>query len=345
MGKFQHHLKIYKWWNCQVPLMCIAVYYQLIRSNPMPNLGKALITMGLYLVTTIGIAGYGQLMNDLCDREQDRRTGAHNLMSGKNGKQIAIQFFGILMIAGLPWLWLPSSPPIFALVGLELVLLTLYSVPPFRLKNRGVLGVLADASYAYSIPILVSTLVFGRIGNVPVPPVLFCVLFAWSFCEGLYSILNHQLQDEERDRMDNIKTFVTRFGWERAFRIMSRVLLPLELICFLMLLVYMVGRAPLVPIGYVLFVAWMFYRRHNFAIWQTAQFRRMPELDRVFFVNAILLFRFYIEWCPLLLLLTLVWHSPIYILWLFLHLYLFKNGVTALLTWDLPEMYRMRRLM
>lgn len=343
MNKFQRHLKLYKWWNAQVPFMCIAVYYQLICSNPTPNLAKAFLTMLLYLITTIGIAGYGHIMNDLFDREQDARTGSHNLTLGKSIVQIVLLFAVVLVIACLPWMWLPSSPLIFALVGLEFLLLTFYPVPPVRLKNRGVLGAIADASYAYTIPILVSTLVFGRLGGVAVPSGILWLIFAWSFCEGLCGILNHQLQDEKRDRADNIETFVTRFGWDYTFKLISNVLVPIEIVLFVLVLIVVGSIAPIVPVGYILYLAWMFHRTRNFGIWQTADIRRIPALDRLFFIGSTLLLRFYVEWLPVLLLVTLAWRAPIYIVWLLLHLWLFQNGITTLWKWDLPEMRRMRR--
>lgn len=343
MGKFQRNLKIYKWWNCQVPVMSIAVYYQLICAEATPNLGRALITMLLYLVTIIGVAGYGQLMNDLCDREQDERTGTHNLLVGKNKSQIAFRFFLILAVGFAPWIWLPGSSLIYALVCLEVVLLTVYSVPPIRLKTRGILGVLVDASYAYSIPVLVSMLVFGRLCSVTIPFQSLLLIFVWATAEGIFGISNHQLQDEKRDREDKIDTFVTRFGWEPTFRLISRWLLPLQVTLFLALIFYIGVRVPLVIIGYVVYVVWMLYRKQTFGIWRTMDLRRLPEKDRVFFIDVILIFQFYIQWLPLLLLMALAWRTPIYTIWLFLHLWLFQNGFTALVKWELPEMRRMRQ--
>jgi 4-hydroxybenzoate polyprenyltransferase len=343
LNRFKGHLKIYKWWNSHLVLMLVVIYHQLLLAKQTPPPGRFLATLALFLTASIGIAGFGQILNDAFDVEQDMRSGSDNLVARRSRKQIALKFGIVLLMALLPWLWLPCSPLILMLVGAEFALFCAYSIPPIRLKNRGLLGPAADALYAYPIPMGVSLLAFGQLGRVTLSPWMLAIVMAWSFTYGLHQIVIHQLRDAERDQLEGIQTFVTRSGWQPAFRFMVRLLLPLEMATFAVFLAAISVAAPLAPIGFVCFTAWMLYRWQILGIQPIINPWRLTQMDRWFVCNLTIMYRFNTEWLPLLILSDLIWRAPIYGLVLLLHLFLFQNGLASLLRFDLPEIRRLRR--
>lgn len=270
MMKLKRYLKIHRWWDSQLQLMLVLVYYSLTLAKPIPSVGKVLLTLVLFLLASIGIAGFGHLLNDLMDLKQDERSGASNLVARRKPIQIALRFGFVLLASWLPWCWLPHSRSIWALLALEYGLFVAYSMPPIRLKERGILGPSADALYGYTVPQTVSLLVFARLGHVIVPLWFYALLGAWTFVMGLRHMLLHQLDDVANDEVTGTKTFVTLRGWRAAFTLMDRTLFPLEAGGFLLFLLALGFHLPLVPVGFLVYSIWVIVKQRNGGIgkWQ-----------------------------------------------------------------------------
>ena len=103
-------------------------------------------------------AAYVSLVNDVTDRADDHRAGKTNRMAGRPAWQAALILAAPLGVAAVfTILWLDDLPLVVA-YWCAWGAFTLYSVPPFRLKRRGILGVVADASGAHLFPTLVAAL-------------------------------------------------------------------------------------------------------------------------------------------------------------------------------------------
>ena len=110
------------------------------------------LSIGAALATTIGFVGFAYLTNDLADRKKDALAGKLNGTASLSNSTIAILILAFLSSALLPWLYLPIDHVSVACITAELALFVLYAFPPFRLKERGILGVFTDALYAHAIP-------------------------------------------------------------------------------------------------------------------------------------------------------------------------------------------------
>src|SRR5262249_57433548 len=106
-----------------------------------------------------------------------------------------------LPVALLPWLYLPLHWENGSLLGFELLLFVLYAFPPFRLKERGMLGLFADALYAHAIPAVLAVMTFSLMANRAYDHLTWFVLALglWQFFLGVRNIVLHQLKDFDGD--------------------------------------------------------------------------------------------------------------------------------------------------
>ena len=316
--------KIHKWWTSHYGTMMAFVYLVVAISPSPPSLGTFLRTLGIFSLASLGIATFGQLLNDLTDVSQDVRSGTQNLMAHKGPLGRAILFATALIVGILPWWWLPVTPLILALVAAEYLLFVLYSLPPFRLKNRGIFGPVADALYGYVVPNTVAVLLFARIGG-GVPPWLVAVIATWAFFFGLDQIIQHQFLDESRDQLDGIKTFVVSAGWRSAFDTLLWVILPLEVLAFLALIACMGIVAPATAVASVVYLAAVLSDWRHRSLWNTTRIDRLPPIHRVHVLSNLAMAGFVWRWLPLVSLIVLVANRPSYLPLVVPHLILFPE--------------------
>ncbi len=109
----------------------------------------------------VGIAAgavYVSVINDLTDRDEDRRAGKPNRLEARSGATIAL-FVAVPVLIGIvmAWRW-RDDPALLAAYGAAWLAFSAYSLPPLRLKTRGLPGVIADASGAHLFPAIVAAL-------------------------------------------------------------------------------------------------------------------------------------------------------------------------------------------
>ena len=108
---------------------------------------QAIILISLLTISIIAMASYGYILNDFFDIEDDRKAGKQNSSKhlSKTTKIVYVIIF--LVLALLPWLFLPFAYLNFGLFILQLLLLAMYPIPPIRLKKYVLTGVITDALY------------------------------------------------------------------------------------------------------------------------------------------------------------------------------------------------------
>jgi UbiA prenyltransferase family len=161
----------------------------------------------ILLLSLIPGAAYVSVVNDLTDIAADRAAGKPNRMAARPAPFRAAALLLPLALGGLFfWLW-RDRPLLLILYGAAWIAFTFYSVPPVRLKARGLAGVVADASGAHLFPtLLAAALPFVAAGAAPDRAWLWTVA-AWSFAYGFRGNLWHQLLDREGDRAAGVATF------------------------------------------------------------------------------------------------------------------------------------------
>lgn len=222
-------LRTNEWWGHMLgPIVAFALLQVGWRSVAP---GDALVRLLALLVTCICLASYGYLVNDASDIEEDRRAGKRNAM-GRFRPPVRVGIIAAFAaLAALPWAFI--GLPRLALLPLAggYVVPLLYSPRPVRLKERGLLGPIADASNAFVLPALFTIALYAPLG-APAGPWWLMVLGAllWTAGFGLRAIVKHQLDDASNDRVSGTETLVLRLGVARSVRLMRSVLFPVELV-------------------------------------------------------------------------------------------------------------------
>jgi len=322
--------------------MTAFIYLVVAISPSPPSLLEFLQTLGIFTLASLGIGTFGQLLNDLTDVVQDVRTGAQNLVARKGLVARWLLFGMVVSIATLPWICLPTTTSILVLLAVEFLLFGLYSIPPFRLKNRGILGPVADALYGYVVPNVVAMLVFAKLGG-GMPLWLVVVIAVWAFFFGLERIINHQLVDASRDHADGVNTFVVVRGWASAFGILHRIIVPLAIISCVLLLVGVGWYAPLVPLLFIIHVVICFTMWVHGSLASTLRIDRLTAIDQVSIITDLTISGFVWRWLPIISLLTLA-STRFEYLWLVpMHLVLFPEPLLWLWREFLPAFPRILR--
>ncbi|HRH45601.1 MAG TPA: UbiA family prenyltransferase, partial [Pyrinomonadaceae bacterium] len=117
------------------------------------------------------------------------------------------------------------------------IVFTLYSVPPMRLKHRGIWGILADSLGANVFPQLFAVSVlfdwFGQITDFR----WFGLIGIWSFLLGLRGIVSHQMTDKKNDQIAGVQTFVQNLKNKNIKKFFNWIIFPIEM-GFLILILY-----------------------------------------------------------------------------------------------------------
>ncbi|GAB3930909.1 UbiA family prenyltransferase [Mucilaginibacter myungsuensis] len=186
----------------------------------------------LFLIFSIMVGAiFVSVINDVCDIEQDVAAGKSNRMEKLSRGQIAMLLIGIIGLGFCCGYYLYPDKLSMLFYAMSWIIFTLYSVPPFRFKERGILGVFCDASGAHLFPtlLIISNLTF--IAGDRLDLQWTAVAAGWAFFYGLRGILWHQFYDRDNDIVAKFSTFAT--GIEPAnFKLAERGIFLIELLCF-----------------------------------------------------------------------------------------------------------------
>lgn len=216
------------WWFNKVPLSVLLV---LLQVDGKPLMYSALAAVLGVVAIVCCVANYGYAVNELFDIDEDRRGGRANVAATAGRSRM----WSIIVASGAGALLLAVLLGGFAggaLTAGELVLPLAYSIPPLRMKERGWLGVSADAAAAHVYPAMLALIVVQHLSIRSYAPPLVLTVAIWSLASGLRGILSHQLQSEEHDRATQLSTVVHRYGRETIERLVVFGLLPIEVLAF-----------------------------------------------------------------------------------------------------------------
>jgi hypothetical protein len=197
------------WWIGKASLLVGLVYlFSIYFQIPFEHFGLWAMCS---LVTIIGFASLGYLLNDYFDQAQDKLAGKKNFLLNTSAVRKTAYFCLALLMLFAPWYYLPFDTFTVILIVLQLLLFLFYSAPGLRLKERGILGLITDALYAHSIPAIMAAHTYALISNKPTHAVLILLLFTWQFFVGIRNILLHQQNDKDSDIVSGTKTFIRSF--------------------------------------------------------------------------------------------------------------------------------------
>jgi 4-hydroxybenzoate polyprenyltransferase len=320
-GFFTKKLRLSNPWNYKVPfLICVPYFLFLLGNN---NSSKHSFYNILASITIIiGVSGIGYLTNDIGDRKKDALVQKHNVASNLSGLNLIILMFFFLTLVLMPWYYLPFNKMSILLLMFQIFLFCLYSLPPFRLKEKGLWGILTDSLYAHVNPALLAAYTFYLLGYVSFHNFIQFVLFLclWQFILGIRNIFFHQIKDYENDISSGTNTFVTTYGKLKSINLCENWLLPIEVASFLLFSIFILKFNSLLILlitGY-----WILVFVKNKNIISQFNFRDRANL----FLDNL-----YIKWLPLAVLTALCIKSIYFCPLIILHFLIFRNGIKSFL--------------
>jgi hypothetical protein len=261
--------------------------------------------------------------------QEDLAIGKKNRMAGvRPSRRWLFPFVALLLGAAYIATFYPHVL-IMALATMPWIAFSCYSIPPVRLKKRGVWGVFADACGAHVFTSLFIVAAMSYYTNQPLDWIWFAAVGVWALCYGLRGILWHMFFDRENDIASNTPTYATRVDPER-FRPKEWVLLGIELPA-LGIMLWRIGGAAMPVVFLVLYLLFLIasWRKLGFKIVVILMPPGQPYPYLIFLAD------FYQVFFPLSLLLTAALTSRYDWIILFVHVALFSWSILRLLRYGL----------
>lgn len=292
---FTQKLRLSNPWRYKVPLLISFCYFLLFAGVVHP--GTSAKSFFAALATTIGFMGFGYLTNDLADRKKDLLAGKSNGTTNLSRFSIVILVILFCALAVLPWMYLPKDIISSLCIITELSLFVLYAFPPFRLKERGFFGVLADALYAHVVPGFLASWTFFLVGDKKYDQFLYFItaLCVWQLFSGIRNVVSHHYVDFDNDISSGTNTFVTRIGKDRAYLLLRNIFVPLEVLSFL---VFLTSIQLEIDFLFLVVIVFFFLSWSNFI-------NDNADTPVKHFTNTFL-DRFYIRWFPYIMIFALL---------------------------------------
>ncbi len=156
------------------------------------------------------------LLNDIADVREDRAAGKERWIT-RLPVPAAVALLGLVAALGGAALGAAGAGGrAIAIYGASLALGVAYSLPPLRLKTRGLAGPLAYAAAAAGAYALVPAAALGGVHGAG------GILAAVVFADKLVHLLHHQVADRGEDAMSGLRTFAVEAGADRARRALRR---------------------------------------------------------------------------------------------------------------------------
>ena len=296
------------WWDSKIPpVLALCYATALIYDVPL-----AASVRSLALIVFVGLCAgsYGHIVNDAFDIEADRKSGKPNRMAGFAPWQ-RFAFCALALGLGFaPAIFFPYSGMSLALLAVEYLLPSVYSIPPLRLKERGALGVLCDSMGAHAVPCLYAISVMANEAAKPagrfawLAPALAATGFVWALCLGVKGIIIHEFQDRAGDLQAGVSTLATGLDFQAVRLLVNRVY-AVELCGFLGVALALFPVAPLLPVVAAAYAAtvWVKVARH----WDFFVYGRSPNATIQWWQFSHPFYEFYF---PLFLAVELAWRHP-----------------------------------
>lgn len=240
------------WWLYKIPPLLVSAYAGfLLFPSALPD--WSIVARTLVAILLIAIFGYVQ--NDVCDVDADRQAGRPNRMSAARPTSRAVWIFAPAA-AALSIAMTTGDHVLVAITATNLLVPTLYSVPPVRLKGRGLAGALADAAGVHLLPMAAMCRAVTLSAPNDIQSILFVTTaLGWATAAGLRGILLHQVRDRDDDAAAGVVTWGGGLGATRARAIVLRLLLPIELLSLGLFVMPLLRVGPMLGIALVLYAA------------------------------------------------------------------------------------------
>lgn len=321
LSRFSRLVRGSNWWASKIPPL-LTVAYAYIGLEAVPP-GRAIPALMGLLASAGCVAAYAHVVNDIADIEADRRADKPTAVAQLSVAQ-RLALCLLLAAAGcVPWFFVRLNTVAAGLLAVIYVLPLAYAIPPIRLKERGVWGIITDAGYAHAVPTLFVATLFTSLAESAsqLSLLLTITATAWAFFLGVRGILIHQLWDRANDVKAGVRTLVVDIGPERVEQLAARFIFPGEVLTLATLAVVVYTFAPVLILFFVLYAV-IFQLARLTHVWNVP-FRPASTTAG----SYVPLLEFYSVWPALGLAVVLALRDPVHSVVLVLHVALFNRMV------------------
>ena len=310
--KYQKNLRSNEWWHYKINIFFAFGLWVLVVQNQTIHYQTWLKLLVILLGLVIG-AVFVSLINDFFDYERDLLANKKNAITSL-GKKRTVALILLCMLLGGFYSFIFISNPIQRILYASMwCVFYMYSAPPFRFKNSGFLGTLADSSGAQTLPVLFTIVMMS---NQAIPLWLMCAILINQLSFGLRGIFSHQCLDYNNDIISGEKTFATQYGVHKIVLI-SKGLFLVEL-CSLALILFSTHKP-------LLFLSVFFYGIYLLGVKYIMKFNWVLVSAPIHQPRVFLMSEFYQFYFPVLLWLILILQNPFFLIGLMLFLALFPQ--------------------
>lgn len=190
----------------------------------------SVISLGIFLIFSMISISLGYFLNDAGDIKIDLLAGKYNIFSDAQKREIILVISVTILLALISGYIFFLNFKVLVLWILWLMASWSYSLPPFRLKTKGLYGLFMVVAAQRILPIWIALEAFG----IPVG-FLYILSIVYVTVRGFLSDINHQLEDYHNDISTKVNTSVVKAGFAKMLRIF-RTLLHLENVLLILLL-------------------------------------------------------------------------------------------------------------
>lgn len=305
-----------EWWEYKMPVLLALGYATVVRENK--NLLEFVYWFAFLLLSITGGAIYVSLINDITDLEEDKASGKSNRLQKLSSVRRGLLLSASLFAGAICGYFLSDDGLSLVLYAMAYVSFTLYSVPPLRLKKKGIWGVMADACGAHVFPSLLMVAGTAHYFHLHFNPAWFFATAAWALMYGLRGILWHQFFDRENDIRIGSGTFAATRN-PASFKSVASIIFILELVALTLMLISIGKILPLIALAVYALLATAYRRRLGFRLIAIVPPPGQPV--------HILMSSYYQVFLPLSLLVQAVMIFPSAWILLLVHLALFPRGL------------------
>jgi len=210
-----------------------------------------IVEMVVLLLLFCLYASLGHIVNSYSDRVIDHLAGKPNILAQLPDK-IARELVFLVIMADLliTFLFYYDESAVLVLFYLAITIAALYSLPPIRLKERGILGLVAAAIAQRTLPVVI---IFQALDAWGLSALLLCVL---ATLIGMRYIIIHQIKDEKADLRTQVQTVATTKGVFFLQRLLRQIIFPLELVTLIITLFVISTDFYLLGVLVVIYALW-----------------------------------------------------------------------------------------
>lgn len=200
--KIIDYFRVIEWYDSKIPFMLCGYIFNIILAGDR-SVWDISIKFILYFIYLAVFFSFSYLINDYSDMEADKKARKKKVIFDVDKRLTTIVLILLPICGVVPlWIYLDFNMLYIGLTVAVYFLGAAYSIPLFRFKERGFIGLLECSVAQRCIPLLVIPFLVDSYN------IYFVLWIVISFIDGIRYLVIHQYIDRENDLKAGVRTFV-----------------------------------------------------------------------------------------------------------------------------------------